>query len=76
MDEVQNQRFFTLDFGLPTEDVRVVVQRCLESGRRAGPIDVEAISRIGRAIRCSVSSSPLDVPNRGLVLLIEDVSRK
>ncbi len=74
-EEVQNRGFFTLDFGLPTDDVRVVVQRCLETGRRAGPIEVEAINRIGRTITCSVSCSPLDGPNGGLVLLIEDVSR-
>lgn len=59
----------------PTEDVRVVVQRCLETGDRAGPVEVEAINRIGRTITCSVSCSPLDGPNGGLVLLIEEVSR-
>ena len=75
LDEVQERGFFTLDFGLPTEEVRVVVQQCLETGQRAGPIELEAINRIGRTINCSVSCSPLDGPNGGLVLLIEEVSR-
>jgi two-component system, chemotaxis family, CheB/CheR fusion protein len=74
-EEVQERGFFTLDFGLPTEDVRVVVQRCLETGDRAGPVEVEAINRIGRTITCSVSCSPLDGANGGLVLLIEETSR-
>jgi two-component system, chemotaxis family, CheB/CheR fusion protein len=74
-DEVQGRGFFTLDFGLPTESVRGVVQQCLETGRRAGPVDVEAVNRIGRAIVCSVSCAPLDGPHGGLVLLMEEVSR-
>jgi two-component system CheB/CheR fusion protein len=72
-DEVSGRGFFTLDFGLPTESVRGVVQQCLESGRRAGPIEVEAVNRIGRTIACSVSCAPLDGSHSGLVLLMEEV---
>ena len=51
-DEVRNQAFFNLDFGLPTADVRDIVQQCLASGRRTGPVQVGAVNRIGRTITC------------------------
>jgi two-component system CheB/CheR fusion protein len=77
-DEVRNQAFFGLDFGLPTADVRDIVQQCLESGKRAGPVQVGAINRIGRTITCTVVCSPLkassdgDRDRDGAVLLMEE----
>ena len=77
-DEVRNQAFFGLDFGLPTADVRDIVQQCLASGKRAGPVQVGAINRIGRAITCMVVCSPLkagsdgDKDRDGAVLLMEE----
>jgi two-component system CheB/CheR fusion protein len=56
---VRGQGFFTLDFGLPTAQVRDIVQDCLTTGRRTGPVEIEAVNRIGRTITCSVSCSPL-----------------
>jgi two-component system, chemotaxis family, CheB/CheR fusion protein len=80
-DEVRNQAFFNLDFGLPTGQVRDVVQQCLASGRQTGPIQVGAINRIGRSITCLVTCSPLDDKGEdkgdgdGVVLLMEEVGR-
>jgi len=77
-DEVRNQGFFGLDFGLPTADVRDIVQQCLGSGKRAGPVQVGAINRIGRTITCTVVCSPLkassdgDKDRDGAVLLMEE----
>jgi two-component system CheB/CheR fusion protein len=77
-DEVRNQPFFNLDFGLPTADVRDIVHECLASGKRAGPIQVGAINRIGRTITCTVICSPLkgggdgDKDRDGAVLLMEE----
>jgi two-component system CheB/CheR fusion protein len=76
LDEVQGRGYFSLDFGLPTDAVRGVVQQCRETGRRAGPIEVEAVNRIGRTIICSVSCSPLDGSHGGLVLLMEEATRR
>jgi two-component system, chemotaxis family, CheB/CheR fusion protein len=70
--EVQDEPFFALDFGLPTTKLREVVQECRESGRRAGPLEIAAVNRIGRSIVCSVACSPLDGHREGLVLLMED----
>ena len=78
-DEVRNQPFFNLDFGLPVASLRDIVQQCLTSGRRAGPVQVAAINRIGRSITCMVTCSPLkgksDGDGDGAVLLMEEVYR-
>ncbi|HEX6513685.1 MAG TPA: CheR family methyltransferase, partial [Chloroflexota bacterium] len=78
-DEVRNQGFFNLDFGLPVADVRDIVQQCLATGRRAGPVQVAAINRIGRTITCTVTCSPLrgksEGDGDGAVLLMEEVYR-
>ena len=73
-EEVSNQPFFQLDYGLPTGKVRGIVDECLASGQRTGPIQVAAINRIGRAITCTVTCSPLkgNGDGEGAVLLMED----
>jgi two-component system CheB/CheR fusion protein len=70
--EVDQQSYFTLEFGLPSPPVRDLVQQCLDSGCRSGPVDVEAVNRIGRTIICSVACSPLDGHTKGVVLLMEE----
>jgi two-component system, chemotaxis family, CheB/CheR fusion protein len=74
-DEVRQQPFFNLVFGLPTGEVRELVHQCLASGRRTGPVQVEAINRIGRTIICTVSCSPLksNGDGEGAVLLMEEL---
>jgi two-component system, chemotaxis family, CheB/CheR fusion protein len=74
-DEVRQQPFFNLVFGLPTAEVRDLVHQCLTSGRRAGPVQVAAINRIGRAITCTVTCSPLKSTgdSEGAVLLMEEL---
>src|SRR5215475_8233574 len=73
--EVANQPFFQLDFGLPTEEVRDIVNECLASNKRTGPVQVAAINRIGRTITCTVTCSPLkgNGDGEGAVLLMEEV---
>jgi two-component system, chemotaxis family, CheB/CheR fusion protein len=74
-DEVRNQPFFKLVFGLPTAGVHEVVQECLATGQRTGPIHVSAINRIGRSITCTVTCSPLksNGAGEGAVLLMEEL---
>jgi two-component system, chemotaxis family, CheB/CheR fusion protein len=76
-DEVRNQPFFSLVFGLPTAEIHTVVQECLATGRRTGPIHVAAINRIGRSITCTVTCSPLksNGAGEGAVLLMEELYR-
>jgi two-component system CheB/CheR fusion protein len=76
-DEVRNQPFFNLVFGLPTADVQSVVQECLATGKRTGPLRLAAINRIGRAITCTVTCSPpkSNGAGEGAVLLMEELYR-
>ncbi|MEV7884929.1 CheR family methyltransferase [Streptomyces sp. NPDC002817] len=71
-DEVMDEKFFALDFGLPTEVLQPVVRTCLKTRERSGPIGVEALSRIGRSITCDVFCSPFDGHHGGVVLLMEE----
>src|SRR6516225_591255 len=76
-EEVSNQLFFQLDFGLPTGELRGIVNECLATSRRTGPIQLAAINRIGRTITCTVTCSPLkgSSDGEGAVLLMEEVYR-
>ncbi|MFG2793052.1 CheR family methyltransferase [Streptomyces sp. NPDC048419] len=71
-DEVLDQPFFGLDFGLPTEKLRETIQVCVDTGRRGEPLPVPAINRLGRSIICTVQCSPFDGHNGGVVLLMEE----
>ncbi|NEC85096.1 CheR family methyltransferase [Streptomyces sp. SID12501] len=72
VDEVIGEPFFELDFGLPTRQLRPVVEQCLETRSRSGPIGVEALSRIGRPISCDVFFSPFGGNHGGVVLMMEE----
>jgi len=71
-DEVNQQGYFALEFGLPSAPVREMVQHCLESRTRSGPVAIKAVNRIGRTITCAVACSPLDGHPKGVVLLMEE----
>lgn len=73
-DEVLGRPFFALDFGLPTDQLRDLIQQCVASGRRSGPVSIPAVNRLGRHIECSVICSPFDGHNGGVVLLMEDLA--
>ena len=70
-DEVGDQPFFGLDFGLPTEPLREMVQKCLDTGKRGAPLYVAAVNRLGKTVTCAVLCSPFDGHNGGVVLLME-----
>jgi two-component system CheB/CheR fusion protein len=73
--EVTQQPFFSLDFGLAVGDLRTVVEQCRRSKQRTGPVELAAVNRIGRTIACSVACSPLDDHGDGVVLLMEELRR-
>lgn len=74
-EEVYRQAFFSLDFGLPINQLHDALKQCAETGRKSEPLILDAINRIGRTITCSVTCSPLDGPGDGVVLLMEAVSQ-
>ncbi|MFD9860271.1 PAS domain S-box protein [Streptomyces alboflavus] len=71
-DEVADKAFFELDFGLPTEELRSVVQRCVDSGKRTDMAAIRAVNRIGRPIVCNVVCSPFAGHHAPVVLLMEE----
>ncbi|MFJ9036197.1 CheR family methyltransferase [Streptomyces sp. NPDC102406] len=71
-DEVLDQPFFGLDFGLPTQRLRAVVEECVRAGTRAAPVEIDAVNRLGRGVRCAVQCSPFDGHRGGVVLLMEE----
>ncbi|WP_280262411.1 CheR family methyltransferase [Nocardia wallacei] len=71
-DEVNQQFFLALDFGLPTERLQEPIRRCLKTRRRTDPVEMPAVNRIGRSILCAVVCSPLDGSRDGVVLLMEE----
>ncbi len=74
-DEVHEQAFFNLDIGLPTSQLRDIVNQCMTDRKRTGPVQVESVNRRGRTITVSVSCSPLERQTDGVVLLMEEVAR-
>ncbi|MFE6893645.1 CheR family methyltransferase [Streptomyces sp. NPDC057694] len=71
-DEVLDEPFFRLEFGLPTQDLRAVVEECVKTRKRGAPVDVAAVNRVGRSMSCVVQCSPFDGHRGGVVLLMEE----
>ncbi|WP_199549960.1 CheR family methyltransferase [Streptomyces sp. N35] len=70
-DEAIGAPFFGLDFGLPVEQLRGAVERCLASGRRPAPVGIPAVNRLGRAVLCTVTCTPFGERRNGVVLFME-----
>jgi two-component system, chemotaxis family, CheB/CheR fusion protein len=73
--EVHREGFFSLDFGLPTAPLREMVDECVASRQRLGPVNVVSMNRFGRTITCSVFCSPLGQEGGGVVLLMEETQQ-
>jgi two-component system CheB/CheR fusion protein len=73
LGEVDQQPFFDLDFGLPVDRVKDLVERCMTQRKRTGVRSLAAVNRRGRSIEVTISASPLDGPMGGVVLLIEEI---
>jgi two-component system CheB/CheR fusion protein len=60
-DEVEGNHLLSLDFGLPLDEIKLLVRSCLEGGDPE-PLTVDAVNRRGRAIRATVDCTPLVAP--------------
>jgi two-component system, chemotaxis family, CheB/CheR fusion protein len=75
--EVVGQDLMALDIGLPVEDLREMVRRCLDGVATDTAIVVDAVNRRGRAFRCRVECAPLRTNHRGVdgvVLTMESMA--
>ncbi|SDK49842.1 two-component system, chemotaxis family, CheB/CheR fusion protein [Nocardioides sp. YR527] len=74
-DEVRDEAFFSLDFGLPLAEIRSIVEQARADDVRTGPVEVPAIDRKGRALGCQITCSPLVGEAGGVVIIMEPIDR-
>ncbi len=70
--EVAGQPFFGLDFGLPANLIRGTITECMAASGGSQQVEVVAVNRRGRTIRCAISCSSLGKAGNGVVLLMEE----
>ncbi|MBE9046578.1 PAS domain S-box protein [Pleurocapsales cyanobacterium LEGE 10410] len=73
-DEVRGQSLFSLDIGLPIEQLREPIRNCLAEGGDRQELAIDSINRRGRSFKCRLSINPLMGPNQerqGVILLME-----
>lgn len=75
VDEVQGQHFLNLDIGLPVEQLKQPIRRCLSGECDYQEVIANAINRRGKAIACKVTCTPLINTQReiqGAILVMEE----
>jgi two-component system, chemotaxis family, CheB/CheR fusion protein len=73
--EAEGHSFFSLDIGLPLEELRDAVQAALGDPPKSAEIELEALNRRGRSFTCHVRTLPLGGPDgqsHGAILLMTD----
>jgi two-component system, chemotaxis family, CheB/CheR fusion protein len=74
-EEVAGQNFLNLDIGLPVERLRPSLRTSLSGEAPESAEILDATNRRGKAIRCAVTSLPLNHTSgetRGVILLMEE----
>jgi len=74
MEEIQGHFFFDLDIGLPVEQLRIPIRSCQAGTSDYEELELEAVNRRGKTIRCRVICTPLIVEKlrQGIILLMEE----
>jgi two-component system, chemotaxis family, CheB/CheR fusion protein len=77
-DEVQGKPFFSLDIGLPLEQLRDPIRHCLNSGPDGTEMVLDGVNRRGRPIKCQIICTRLGADGRGagVILLMEEEARE
>lgn len=78
-DEVKGKSLFSLDFGLPVEQLREPIRAILNQRAMAHTLVVDAVNRRGKSIKCQISLSRFDsgeLDGTGVALVLEDVSER
>lgn len=73
-DEVVGQRFFDLDIGLPTDELHSMI-RSVDAGSAPDEMEVTAVTRRSKTIRCRVMAYTLADGHRpaGVVLVMQEL---
>jgi two-component system CheB/CheR fusion protein len=75
-DEVQGKGLLNLDIGLPVKELRGMIRPCLTGDSDHQEIELDAVNRRGKPIRCRVSCTPLAGPGskrEGVILMMEEI---
>ncbi len=75
-EEVQNQSIFSLDFGLPLDQITEPIQNCLNNTKDQQNLILPAINRRGKNINCRLSIDALWNINKekfGVIIIMEEV---
>lgn len=73
--EVNGQHFLNLDIGLPVDQLRTTLRKCMQGESEEEAVKLRAINRRGKTIHCQVTCTPLRGPTdeiRGAILHMED----
>ncbi|MEH2309133.1 CheR family methyltransferase [Nostoc sp.] len=75
-NEVLGKSIFSLDIGLPVEQLRSPLRDCLSGKKQFQEMILEATNRRGRQIKCYLAITPLlGMDIQGAVLMMADVER-
>lgn len=77
-EEVLGQHFMNLDIGLPVEQLRQPIRRCLTGDTKIVEVSVASVNRRGKSIQCKVTCTSLvsklnEV--RGIIIAIEEIEQ-
>ncbi|MEH1900441.1 MAG: CheR family methyltransferase [Nostoc sp.] len=76
IDEVLGQSIFSLDIGLPVEQLRSPIRDSLAGKKQFQEMILDATNRRGRQIKCYLAITPLlGIEMQGAVLMMADVER-
>ncbi|XHX77116.1 MAG: CheR family methyltransferase [Stenomitos frigidus ULC029] len=74
-EEVAGQSFFNLEIGLPVDQLRETIRRCI-AGADQLELTIPAINRRGRSFDCRILCNPLigaEQERQGVILIMEEV---
>jgi two-component system CheB/CheR fusion protein len=80
-EEIEGRPFLDLDIGLPVQELRQPLLDCI-AGRREQEVNLDAVNRRGKAIRCRIRCTPhpggttgINPGVDGVILLMEESER-
>ena len=75
-EEVINKSWFSLDIGLPVEQLRVPIRDIVSSKKKFQEVLINGTNRRGKKIRCYIAFSPLFGDNvEGIIMMMTDTEK-
>jgi len=75
-EEVINKSWFSLDIGLPVEQLRVPIRDIVSNKKKFQEILINATNRRGKQIQCYIAFSPLLGDNvEGIIMMMTDIEK-